>query len=40
MDEECSTHGKMRMFTKFWLESLKIRYHSEDQGVNGRIILI
>jgi hypothetical protein len=27
------------MSTKFWLESLKGRGHSEDIGVGGRIIL-
>jgi hypothetical protein len=27
------------MCTKFWLKSVKGRYHSEDQGVDGRIIL-
>jgi hypothetical protein len=27
------------MGKKFWLESLKERDHSEDQGVGGRIIL-
>jgi hypothetical protein len=29
----CSTH------TKYWLENLKGRGHSEDLGVYGRIIL-
>jgi hypothetical protein len=27
------------MRTKFWLENLKGRNHSEDLGVDGRIIL-
>jgi hypothetical protein len=27
------------MNTKFWLESLKVRDHSEDLGVGGTIIL-
>jgi hypothetical protein len=27
------------MLSKFWLESLKGRDHSEDLGVGGRIIL-
>jgi hypothetical protein len=31
--------GKMRNAYKFWFESLKGRDHSEDLGVDGRIIL-
>jgi hypothetical protein len=27
------------MHTKFWLENLKGRNHSEDLGIDGRIIL-
>jgi len=27
------------MHTKFWSENLKKRHHSEDLGVDGRIIL-
>jgi hypothetical protein len=27
------------MYTKFWMESLKGRDHSEDLSVDGRIIL-
>jgi hypothetical protein len=27
------------MFTKFWSENLKGREHSEDLGLDGRIIL-
>jgi hypothetical protein len=27
------------MYTKFWFQNLKKRYHSEDVGVDGRIIL-
>jgi hypothetical protein len=27
------------MRTKFWFESLKGRYHSEDPGVDERVIL-
>jgi hypothetical protein len=34
----CSTQGK-EMHTIFWLEILKERDHSEDLGVDGRIIL-
>jgi hypothetical protein len=30
---------KLEMRTKFWIESEKGRYHSEDLGVDGRIIL-
>jgi hypothetical protein len=31
--------GQMRMHTKFWLEGLKGRDHSEDLGIDGKIIL-
>jgi hypothetical protein len=27
------------MYTNFWLENLKVRKHSEDLGVDGRIVL-
>jgi hypothetical protein len=27
------------MRTRFWLESLKGKYHSEDLGIDGKIIL-
>jgi hypothetical protein len=27
------------MHTKFWLENLKGRDHSEDLGIDGRIVL-
>jgi hypothetical protein len=34
-----STHGKdKKMHTVFWLEDLKGRDHSEDLGVDGRIL--
>jgi hypothetical protein len=39
MDKAYSTHGVMKMLTKFWLESLNKRDHSEDLGVDGTIIL-
>jgi hypothetical protein len=32
--------GRLEMFTKFWLKSLKGRDHSEELGVDGRIILM
>jgi hypothetical protein len=31
--------GEMRNEYKIWLESLKGRDHSEDLGIDGRIIL-
>jgi hypothetical protein len=31
--------GEMRSARTVWLESLKVRDHSEELGVNGRIIL-
>jgi hypothetical protein len=30
--------GEMRMLT-FWLKNLEVRYHPEDLGLHGRIIL-
>jgi hypothetical protein len=30
---------EMRMHAKFWLESLKVRDHSEDLSVDWKIIL-
>jgi hypothetical protein len=38
MGNSCSAHGEMRN-TKFWLENLKGRHHSDDLGADGRIIL-
>jgi hypothetical protein len=35
----CSKHGVVTVFIKRWLESLKGRDYSEDQGERGRIIL-
>jgi hypothetical protein len=29
--------GKERKYAKFWWETPKERYHSEDQGVDGRM---
>jgi hypothetical protein len=31
--------GRGEVFTGFWLEGLKVRYHWEDLGVGGRITL-
>jgi hypothetical protein len=31
--------ARMRLHTKFWSENLKVRDHSEDIGLDGRIIL-
>jgi hypothetical protein len=31
--------GDMVMHTKFWLENLKGKDHSEDLGIEGKIIL-
>jgi hypothetical protein len=31
--------GDMRNATKFWLKSLKVRNHSQDLGVDGRVML-
>jgi hypothetical protein len=39
MGEACSMHERCEMRTKFLLESLKRRNHSEDPGVCWRIIL-
>jgi hypothetical protein len=35
----CSTHGRMRMYTKFWPENVKERSHSLELGVVEKIIL-
>jgi len=32
-------HGRNEMYTKFWLENLKESNHSEDLGIDGRMIL-
>jgi hypothetical protein len=34
----CSMRGR-EMHTKFWSSNLKGRDHSEDEGIDGRIIL-
>jgi hypothetical protein len=40
MGRECRTDGSdFEMRTKFWLENLKARCHSEDLGLDRRIIL-
>jgi hypothetical protein len=40
MGWECSTHGGDAKFIQtFWSENLKGRAHSEDLGVDERIIL-
>jgi hypothetical protein len=39
MGGACNAHGRCEMRTEFWLESLKGRDHSEDLGVDGRVIL-
>jgi hypothetical protein len=31
--------GEVRMYTIFWLENLKGRDHSEDVGVDEKVIL-
>jgi uncharacterized protein YjcR len=36
MSGACSAHGKDK---KNWLESLKVRDHSEDLGIDGKMIL-
>jgi hypothetical protein len=35
----CSTHGELKIHTKFLLESRNGTDHSKDLGVGGRIIL-
>jgi hypothetical protein len=37
MGETCTTHGGDD--TRFWLGNLKGRDHSEDLGIDGKIIL-
>jgi hypothetical protein len=39
MGGSCSTHGKYEMYARFSSKNLKGRDHSEDTGVDGRIIL-
>jgi len=35
----CGMHERCEMHTKFWLENLKGRAHSEDLSIDGRTIL-
>ena len=35
----CMGGGREKVHTEFWCGSLKERYHLEDQGIDGRIIL-
>jgi hypothetical protein len=39
MGAACSTHGIDEKCTKLWSEDLKGRDHSEDLGVDRKIIL-
>jgi hypothetical protein len=39
MGKVCNTHGRDGKSVQFWLESQKKRDHSEDIGIDGRIIL-
>jgi len=41
MGGACSTYGKGRgeVYTGFWWGNLRERFHWEDPGVDGRIIL-
>jgi len=39
VDGACSTLGRSEMRTKFWAEIPKGRNHSEDLGVDAKIIL-
>jgi hypothetical protein len=32
-------HGVIDIYTKFWFESIDRRKHSEDPGLDGKIIL-
>jgi hypothetical protein len=34
----CNTYREINVYN-VWLKSLKVRYYSEDLGVDGRIIL-
>jgi hypothetical protein len=38
-DGTCSTHGREKFITLFWLENLKGRDHLEDIDVDGNTIL-
>jgi hypothetical protein len=39
MGGTCNTHDKDDKYTKFWLENLNGREHSEDLSIDGKIIL-
>jgi hypothetical protein len=39
MGGACSTYGGREVYTRFWWENLRERDHSEDPGLDGRIIL-
>jgi hypothetical protein len=39
MGGACSVHGRDEMCVKSWLESVKIRGHLEDVGLDVKIIL-
>jgi len=36
MGGDCSTDGRDRMHTLFWMENLKGRDHLEELGVDGK----
>jgi hypothetical protein len=38
MGGSCSTHGRDEMYTELQSENLKGRNHSQDLGLDGRII--
>jgi hypothetical protein len=39
MGNACSTYGTTKKFTKLWMEKLKGRDHTENLGIDRRIIL-
>jgi hypothetical protein len=38
MDGACNMHDIDDVLTKFWSENLKVRDHSQDLGVDGKIL--
>jgi hypothetical protein len=38
MGGACSTQERLEICTKFWSKNLKGRDHSDDLGIDGRII--